>query len=101
MSDTQTELRNYVATFILDTRDQPDDLDNLFARIRETLESVDCEITEFIDKGRKDFIRVTDRRNPSGVYVEIHFKAPSEAPAAIQEKFRLEKTINRIMIQSA
>ncbi len=75
-------------------------MEKLFARIRESLESVGCEITSFKDLGQQTFIRVTDRHHPADIYLEYEFGATPEAPDAIQEKFRLDRTVNRILVQS-
>lgn len=52
------------------------------------------------DLGSKDFARVTDRRMPSGHYVQFDVTAPETIVVAFREKLRLDRTIKRIMVQA-
>jgi small subunit ribosomal protein S6 len=100
MSQTETATRTYRATFIIDTREQSDDVEALTARLQEALSAVGCQVTDTENLGQIEFSRVTDRHRPSGIYLKFILEAAPEAPAAIQEKFRLDRTVDRIMIQS-
>ena len=48
---------------------------------------------------QKEFSRVVDRKFPSGLYVQFHFEGPVTAPTAFREKLRLDRTINRLLVQ--
>ncbi|GHB99138.1 30S ribosomal protein S6 [Cerasicoccus arenae] len=98
MSQTATTKR-YRATFILDTRNYTEAVETLVDSIKENLTSVGVNVTKVDNLGNQDFIRVTDRRMPSGLYVEYEMDAAPESPAQINERFRLDKTVNRVLIQ--
>ncbi|MDR2982189.1 MAG: 30S ribosomal protein S6 [Puniceicoccales bacterium] len=100
MTATQTRNR-YRASIILDLRDQAEAVESVLARLKETLKSVDSSVVEEKSLGQKSFVRVTDRKNPNGIYVQITFEGPPTAPVAFREKLRLDRTIKRILIQSA
>jgi len=100
MSETKTDQRPYRATFILDTQNFQGELEELFARYRENIEGLGCAITHFEDLGTKEFQRVTDRRHPSDVYLQIHVQGEPSTPADIHKRFRLDKTVKRIIVES-
>lgn len=100
MSQTETK-RKYRATFILDTRNFQEPVENLIANIKANLtDNVGCGITATKELGQREFARVTDRHFPSAQYVQFEVEAGAKAPAAMQERFRLDRTVNRIVIQS-
>lgn len=92
--------KKYNATFILDTRGYTEPVETLIEKIKSVMESVGCKISNIENLGQKSFVRVTDKKFPSGIYVEVSYEAPSAANAQVREKFRLDKTIDRIMILS-
>ena len=98
MSNTKTN--NYKATFIFDTRGYQDSIDTLIQKIKVTIELLHGIIGEVTDLGSKDFVRVTNRKFPSGYYVQFTFTGPTSTPSLLNEKFRLDRTVNRILIQT-
>lgn len=92
--------KKYTATFILDTRGYTDPVETLIEKIKSVIESAGCKVSKVENLGQKSFVRVVDKKFPSGIYVEISYEAPASANAQIREKFRLDKTVDRIMILS-
>lgn len=98
---TQTKNKNnYKATFILDTRNYQEPVETLIDRLKDTITAIDGEVAEVENLGQQEFVRVTDRRFPSGIYVQISFAGPSDSPRVLGEKLRLDRTVNRILVQS-
>lgn len=98
---TATQATNtYRLSIILDLRGTDESVDNVLARLKATLKSVDANVLEDKSLGQKDFVRVTDRKNPNGIYIQITFEGPTTAPGAFREKLRLDRTIKRILVQS-
>lgn len=93
-------LNTYRATVILDLRGYSEPAETVIAKLTDTLKAVEATVSEVKNLGQKDFVRVTDRKNPTGVYVQIAFSAPATAPVAFRDKLRLDKTIKRILIQT-
>ena len=99
MSQTLTQ-HKYRANFILDTRGYDQPVESLVESISKTLNELEAEILRVINAGRKEFIRVTDKRHTGDIYLVFDVNAPASFNADIQEKFRLDRTVKRIVVQS-
>lgn len=99
MSQTATQ-RPYRATFILDLRNYSEPVETLIEKLKETVTSVEGTVDAVENLGQKEFARITDRNRPTGIYIQLDFSGSGSVPAALKEKFRLDKTVDRILIQS-
>ncbi len=93
--------RNYRATFILDNRGKEETVDQIVDGVKKVITDVKGEVTAVENIGKKDFVRVTDKKMTSASYVHVNFSAPAEAPANLIEKLRLNDSVYRTFIQSA
>jgi small subunit ribosomal protein S6 len=93
--------RNYRATFILDNRGKEESVDQLIDGVKKEIAAVHGEVTAVENIGKKDFVRVTDKKFTSAAYVHISFSAPAGAPAQLHERLRLNTSVYRTFIQSA
>lgn len=100
MNATATK-RNYRASFILDNRGKEDSIEQIIDGVKEVIASVQGEVTGVENLGKKDFVRVTDRKMTSGAYVQIAFSGLATTPAQLKEKLRLNSSVYRTFIQSA
>lgn len=100
MNATATK-RNYRASFILDNRGKEDTIDQIIDGVKNEIAAVHGEVTAVENLGKKDFVRVTDRKFTSGAYVQVAFSAPAEAPAQLKERLRLNSSVYRTFVQSA
>ena len=98
---TATIRREYLASLILDLRGSTDAPETVTDKLKEVLKTIDCKVTEVENLGQKEFSRVVDRKFPSGLYVQLRFEGPVTAPAQFREKLRLDRTVNRLLVQSA
>ncbi len=92
--------RNYRASFILDLRGYSDPMETIFDKLKNLIVSLGGEISDFRDLGQKDFQYAVDKKYTNGMYIQILFSSLSNVPAAIKEKLKLDKTINRIFIEA-
>jgi small subunit ribosomal protein S6 len=92
--------RNYRASFILDNRGKEDSIDQIVDGVKNEITAVQGEVTAVETLGKKDFVRVTDRKFTSGAYVQVAFSAPAEAPAQLKERLRLNSSVYRTFVQS-
>ena len=92
--------RTYKTTIILDTRDQEKPASELIEDVKTTLATMDVDVLETIDLERHEFARVTDAKFTAGHYFLLKVEAPTSFAETIEEKFRLDKTVYRIMVQS-
>lgn len=91
----------YSAVFILDTRSYEEPVETLIEKLKGVIASVEGKVSEVENMGSKQFARVTDRKFPTGIYVRINYEGPTTSVNAIKEKLRLDKTVDRVMIQVA
>jgi len=97
---TETQQRNYRATFILDTRNYDQPIETLVASLNESLTGIGATTGETVNLGRQEFIRVTDKHHTGDVYLRIDLSGPAGTPAQIQELFRLDKTVKRVFLET-
>ncbi len=93
--------RNYRATFILDNRGNADSIDQIIDGVKKEIAAVQGEVTAVENIGKKDFVRVTDKKFTGGTYVHINFSAPSDGPTHLKERLRLNHSVYRTFVQSA
>jgi small subunit ribosomal protein S6 len=96
---TQTT-RQYRATFILDNRGKEESIDQIIDEVKKEIAAVHGEVTAVENLGKKDFVRVTDRRLPGAVYVQIDFAAPLDGPRHLHERLRLNSNVYRVLVQA-
>ena len=92
--------RNYRASFILDNRGKEESFDQIVEGIKKVITEVKGEVANVENIGRKDFVRVTDRKFTGAHYVQVAFAAPAAAPAQLHEKLRLNGSVYRTFIQT-
>jgi small subunit ribosomal protein S6 len=92
--------RNYRATFILDNRGREETVDQLVEGVKQVIADVKGEVTAVDNIGRKDFVRVTDKKLTGANYVHVSFTAAPDVPATLIEKLRLNGTVYRTFIQA-
>jgi len=93
--------RNYKATFILDNRGKEDSVDQIIDGVKKEIAAVQGDVTAVENIGRREFARKTDDKFPGGVYVQVNFSAPAEAPAQLHERLRLNESVYRALVQNA
>jgi len=92
--------RTNKTTIILDTRDQEKPVNELIEEVKTALATLDATVTRENDLGRRQFVRVTDRKFTAGHYFELTIDAPGNFADDVQTKFRLDKLVYRIIVQS-
>lgn len=92
--------RNYRASFILDNRGKEDSVDQIIDGVKKEITAIQGEVTAVENLGKRDFIRVTDRKFTGGTYVQVNFSAPAQAPAQLKERLRLNGSVYRTFVQS-
>lgn len=93
--------RNYRATFILDTRGVEAPVEELTENYTKVIEEISGKVESVKNLGSKDFARKSANGLPSGIFVQYEFTAPATAPEELQEKVRLDRKVNRVMVENA
>ena len=76
-------------------------VDQIVDGVKKVIAEVQGEVSAVENIGKKDFVRVTDKRLTGAAYVHINFSAPADAPAHLRERLRLNGSVYRTFIQSA
>jgi ribosomal protein S6 len=92
--------RSYKATFIFDTRGLEEPIEALIQKVKDSMTQLKASLGHAELLGLQSFSRVTDRHFPAGHYFQIEFNGASSLPSSIKERFKLDKFINRIFIES-
>lgn len=92
--------RQYRATFILDTRGVESSVEELTEAYSKIIEEVSGTVDTVNNIGSQDFARKAANGMPSGIFVQYDFSGPATAPGEIQEKVRLDRKVNRVMVES-
>lgn len=90
--------RTYRANFLLDPREVDVEVDDAAAKIAETLTNLGATVKETKPIGSRPLVRVTDRRMPAAIYLQFLVEGQPTLPAAIKEKYRLDRSVNRVII---
>ncbi|MDR2779332.1 MAG: 30S ribosomal protein S6 [Puniceicoccales bacterium] len=93
-------MRKYTASFILDMRGCPDTVDAVMKRLSGIITDLGGKIEAAENLGQKNFERVVNKNFPSGMYVQFLFEGVPSIAEGIRAKLRLDKTINRLLIES-
>ena len=93
--------RNYVATLVLDTRGSDDSADAMISKVSEIIAGIDGEVNKVENLGLRELARPQARDFSTAAYVRIDFKSGPDGPTTIKEKLRLDKNIERILIELA
>lgn len=72
----------------------------MIAELKKELEALDAKVGEVEDLGTKEFVRFTDREFRSGIYVEVNFSSPATTPQAFRDRLRLNKAVDRVLVQT-
>jgi ribosomal protein S6 len=75
-------------------------VDAVIGRLSGVIIGLGGEIFAAENLGQKKFERVTNRSFPSGMYVQILFDGAPTIVDGIKSKLKLDKTINRILVES-
>ncbi len=93
--------RNYRATFILDNRGKEESIDQIVDGVKQDIAAVKGEVSAVENLGKRDFVRVTDKKLTGAAYVQIDFSGPADAPAHLRERLRLNSSVYRTFIRNA
>ncbi len=74
--------RNYRATFILDNRGNADSIETIIEGVKKDITAVQGDVTAVENLGKKDFVRVTDKKLTGATYVHVNFTARATARAS-------------------
>ncbi len=93
--------KNYQATFILDTREWRESIDQLVDGLKKTIEESNGTVTKVHNLGMQNFVRAPRRDFTQGNYICIQFETENvSTPILLRDRVRLNPNVNRIMIEN-
>ena len=91
--------RIYAATVVIDTSGSEGSADAMISKISEIIAGLGGEVKKVENLGLRDLVRPQDRNLSRAAYIKIDFESGPEGPARVKEKLRLDKNIDRILIE--
>ena len=93
--------RSYQATFILDTREWRESMDQLIDGLKKTIEEVKGTVTKVHSLGMQTFVHAPRKDFTQGHYVCLQFETEDIAtPRLLQNRVRLNPNVNRVLIET-
>lgn len=92
--------KNYQATFVLDTHNWREPIENLMDSLKKIIEEIGGQIKSVRNMGLKPFARVPRREFVEGHYVSILFEGETKLCPLLKERIRLNQNVNRVFIES-
>jgi len=97
---TKTAHSNYKATFILNTRGVETNVDGIITTLKDAITKAQGSVGEVKNLGRRDFARLPSRNHLGDHYVEITISGPRTLPTTLRQSLRLEKALNRVLLEA-
>jgi len=90
--------RNYRATFVIDHRGKEDSLEQILEGLKQEIAAIEGEVVAVENLGKRDFVRVTDRKFAGAPYFQVDFSAPATGPSRLKERLRLNTSVYRTFV---
>jgi ribosomal protein S6 len=94
-------VKKYEGLFILNTAGKEDAVKDLVDKISAEITTAGGKVETVQKMDKRNFARVTDKRRPSGFYVNVIFEGQPASVAALRHKFALEEDIYRVLFTEA
>ena len=91
--------RNYLATIVYDARGADGSSDEMIPKLSEIIRQAEGEVSKVDNQGSKDFVYPQSKNLSSGIYLQFEIESDSELPVRLKEKLKLEKKVDRVLIE--
>lgn len=91
--------RNYLATIVYDSRGADGSSDEMISKLSEIIRQIDGEVKKVDNQGSHDFAYPKSKDMTSGVFLQFDIESDSEMPTRLKDKLKLEKKVDRILIE--
>lgn len=92
--------RNYLATIVIDPSGSAGSSSEMIPKLSEVIAQSDGEVTKVQELGQHSFAYPTKKNFTQGTYLQFEITGKPETPKIIKNKLRLEKKVDRILIES-
>tara|TARA_A100001015_G_scaffold3817_1_gene5046 strand:- start:1754 stop:2041 length:288 start_codon:yes stop_codon:yes gene_type:complete len=90
---------NYLATIVFDPKGSDGSTDEMIPKLSEIIVSVDGDVKKVENQGSHDFAYPQKRKLSAGVYLQFEISGDPEMPTRLKDKLRLEKKVDRVLVE--
>ena len=91
--------RNYSATIVIDPSGSEGSSNEMIPKLSEIISQSDGEVKKVTELGQHDFAYPIKKNFTRGTYLQFEITGTSETPSKIKHKLRLDKKVDRILIE--
>ena len=91
--------RNYSATIVIDPRGNEGSTSEMIPKLTEAIAQSEGEVLKVEELGQHDFAYPIKKDFTRGTFLKFDISGSSSTPEKIKEKLRLEKKVDRILIE--
>jgi ribosomal protein S6 len=91
--------RKYSATIVIDPSGSEGSSSEMIPKISEIIAQSDGEVSKVTELGQHDFAHPIKKTLTRGTYLQFDISGSSQTPDKIKEKLRLEKKVDRVLIE--
>lgn len=91
--------RKYSATIVIDPSGSEGSSSEMIPKITEIIAQSDGEVSKVTELGQHDFSYPIKKTLTRGTYLQFDISGSSQTPHKIKEKLRLEKKVDRVLIE--
>ncbi len=93
--------QNYSATIVLDPRGSDGSSNEMIPKLSEIIVQSGGEVSKVQELGQHDFAYPQKKNLTRGSYLQFEIAGTSDTPRLIREKLKLEKKVDRVLIERA
>ena len=94
-------MKRYEGLFILDTAGKEEGIKDVLDKIQAEIAAVGGKVETVQKMEKRSFSRVSNKRYPSGYYVNIIFLGSATSVAQLRPKFALNEDVYRVLFTVA
>jgi ribosomal protein S6 len=91
--------RKYSATIVIDPSGSDGSSSEMIPKISEIISQSEGEVSKVSELGQHDFAYPVKKNLTRGTFLQFDITGSSETPDKIKEKLRLEKKVDRVLIE--
>jgi ribosomal protein S6 len=91
--------RNYSATIVIDPSGSDGSSSEMIPKISEIIAQSEGEVSKVTELGQHDFAYPVKKNLIRGSFLQFDITGSSKTPDKIKEKLRLEKKVDRVLIE--
>ena len=90
---------NYLATIVFDPKGSSGSTDEVIPKLSKIIVSADGEVQKVESQGTHDFAYPQKGKASGGVYLQFQLSGDPEMPSRLKAKLRLEKKVDRVLVE--